>query len=157
MGMLEVAMASSLLLRGVACAGASALALVVLGAGCGSSSKAGFVPPDSGSSGDDGMVVRDGSSSSSSGGGDSALFGDVGLDSAFNADSGCATGKFAAQFLPAAMLVLLDGSGSMAAANKYAFAQQAIVSAIDEDAFDSASLGLMIYPTGNVTACSTCR
>jgi hypothetical protein len=39
----------------------------------------------------------------------------------------------------------------MAASNKYADAQQAIVTALDEDAFDSASLGLLIYPTGNVT------
>ena len=42
-----------------------------------------------------------------------------------------------------AMLVVLDGSGSMAASNKYADAQQAIVAALDEDAFDSASLGLL--------------
>jgi hypothetical protein len=34
----------------------------------------------------------------------------------------------------------------MAMANKYAYAQQAIIAAIDEDAFDSASLGLLIYP-----------
>jgi hypothetical protein len=38
----------------------------------------------------------------------------------------------------------------MAANNKYATAEQAIVTAIDQDAFDSAYLGLLIYPTGNV-------
>jgi len=58
----------------------------------------------------------------------------------------CATGMFAAKGLPAAMLFVLDASGTMASGNKYANAQQAIVAAMDETAFDSMDLGLLLYP-----------
>jgi hypothetical protein len=126
--------------------GATAVVLAVTGSsgsGCASSPKTDY------NGGDDGGGSNDGTSSGSSGGGD-ALFSDVNLDAPFNPDAGCATGNFHAQFLPAAMLVVLDGSQTMAADNKYATAQEAIVQAIDENAFDSAYLGLLIYPTGNV-------
>ena len=119
-----------------------AVAIVAVAGGCASSPQAGVGPGDDGGAGD-------GSSGSGSGGAD-ALFGDVAADVPFNDDSGCAKDNYKAEFAPAAMLVVLDGSGTMAANNKYANAQQAIVQAIDEDAFDSAYLGLLIYPTGNV-------
>ena len=130
--------------RCVAATGGVAVTVAALGGGCASSPGAGTAPPDSSTSGE---------ASSSSGGGDdgSILFSDAPADVPFSPDAGCATGNFRAQFAPMAMLVVLDGSGSMAASNKYADAQQAIVTALDEDAFDSASLGLLIYPTGNVT------
>jgi hypothetical protein len=118
------------------------MAVVLVGPGCGSSSKNAGYSADAG--GDDG------STSSSGGGSSGGSFGDATADSPLTADSGCATGNFKAEFAKAAMLVVLDGSGSMAANNKYADAQQAIVTALDEDAFDSAYLGLLIYPTGNV-------
>lgn len=123
---------------------AAAAAIAVAAGGCASSA--------SGSAGDDGGVGPDGTGSGSGGsGGPDALFGDVAADVPFDPDSGCGKDNYKAQFAPAAMLVVLDGSGTMAANNKYANAQQAIVQAIDEDAFDSAYLGLLIYPTGNVT------
>jgi hypothetical protein len=113
------------------------------GGGCASSPKLNYT-------GDDGGGSSDGTASSSSGAGGDALFSDVNLDAPFNPDSGCATGNYHAQFQPAAMLVVLDASQTMAQNNKYATAQQAIVQAIDENAFDSAYLGLLTYPTGNV-------
>jgi hypothetical protein len=58
----------------------------------------------------------------------------------------CGTASFAAQGLPAAMLFVLDASGTMGSDNKYANAQQAIVAAMDEDAFDTMDLGLLLYP-----------
>ncbi|HEY8087411.1 MAG TPA: hypothetical protein VIF09_06190 [Polyangiaceae bacterium] len=121
--------------------GAGAVALVVAGGCAGSGKNAGY--SGDGGAGDDGG----GSSGASSGGGS---FGDATADVPLSADSGCATGNFKAAFAKAAMLVVLDGSGTMAANSKYADAQQAIVTALDEDAFDSAYLGLLIYPTGNV-------
>lgn len=63
---------------------------------------------------------------------------------------GCGTVSYKGQQSPAAMLVVLDASGTMAAKNKYAFAEQALVSAIDQDAFDAVALGLLLYPTGTV-------
>jgi hypothetical protein len=93
---------------------------------------------------------------SSSGGKDGSMGGDalvgadvISIDAPFNADAGCATGNYQADFLPAAMLVVLDGSGTMAG-TKWSTAQQAIVTAIDENAFDSAYLGLLVYPTSLV-------
>ena len=131
--------------RCVAWTGGVALTVVALGGGCASSPSAGTAYPL------DGSTSGEGSSGSSGGGDGSMLFSDAPADVPFSPDAGCATGNFRAEFAPMAMLVVLDGSGSMAASNKYADAQQAIVTALDEDAFDSASLGLLIYPTGNVT------
>jgi hypothetical protein len=130
--------------RCVAWTGGVALTVAALGGGCASSPSAGTASPLDGSASGEG--------SSGSGGDDGpGLFSDAPADVPFSPDAGCATGNFRAQFRKAALLVVLDGSGSMAMANKYADAQQAIVTAIDEDAFDSASIGLLIYPTGNVT------
>jgi hypothetical protein len=50
------------------------------------------------------------------------------------------------------MLVVLDRSGEMANNNKYADAQQAIIAAIDQDAFDSAYLGMLFFPSSDVPA-----
>ena len=48
---------------------------------------------------------------------------------------------------PAAMLVVLDMSASMGTAGKYQAAQLAIVSAIDQDVFDTMHLGLVTFPS----------
>jgi hypothetical protein len=121
--------------------GGVAATVAAIGGGCASSPSGGAASPLDGST----------SGGSSGGGSDgSALFTDAPDDVPFNVDAGCAKGNYRAQFQPAALLVVLDGSGSMAANSKYSDAQQAIVQAIDEDAFDSASIGLLIYPTGNV-------
>jgi hypothetical protein len=64
----------------------------------------------------------------------------------------CATGTFMAHQAPAAMLMVLDASGTMAMNGKYAAAQQAIVQAIDQPQFDDMALGLLAYPTFDITA-----
>jgi hypothetical protein len=47
---------------------------------------------------------------------------------------------------PAAMLIVLDKSASMTVQQKWGTAQLAVVQAIDNDAFDSMSLGLVTFP-----------
>jgi hypothetical protein len=64
------------------------------------------------------------------------------------ANGGCATALYEAKQAPAAMLVLLDRSASMADQNKWTFAAQATVQAIDQDIFDTMYLGLMASPSG---------
>jgi len=58
----------------------------------------------------------------------------------------CARFTESAEQAPAAMLIALDMSASMSGA-KWGAAQLAIVSAIDKDAFDSMSLGLVTFPS----------
>ena len=48
------------------------------------------------------------------------------------------------------MLVLLQRSGSMSQSNKWAFAAQAIVQALDQNVFDTMTLGLMAAPSSKV-------
>ncbi|MBL9028811.1 MAG: hypothetical protein JNL21_41845 [Myxococcales bacterium] len=59
---------------------------------------------------------------------------------------GCASFTDEAVQQPAAMLIVLDKSASMTTNQKWATAQLAVVSAIDNDAFDSMSLGLVAFP-----------
>jgi len=68
-----------------------------------------------------------------------AAFGDC-VEAIYEADQG-----------PAALMVLLDRSTSMSENNKWTFAAQAIVQALDQDVFDSVSVGLYAAPTGEVT------
>jgi hypothetical protein len=75
---------------------------------------------------------------------------DTSTDQTLTPDTGCASSIVEAQQAPAAMLVVLDKSSSMAQANKWAFAGQAVVKAIDNSAFDSMWLGLYAAPTGTV-------
>jgi hypothetical protein len=49
-----------------------------------------------------------------------------------------------------AVLVLVDRSASMAGGNKWTFASQGIVQALDQDAFDTADVGLISAPSGDV-------
>lgn len=58
----------------------------------------------------------------------------------------CATFSAAAEQAPAAMLIVLDKSASMNTQQKWPTAQLAVVSAIDNDAFNSMSLGLVTFP-----------
>jgi hypothetical protein len=109
-------------------AAAVTTAAILVGAACATSSGGGgggFTPP-----GDDGGFASDGP-----------------VETQF---TGCGTATYRAQQSPAAMLVVLDASGTMAAQNKYAYAEQAIIAAIDQDAFDTVALGLLLYPTGLV-------
>jgi hypothetical protein len=63
----------------------------------------------------------------------------------------CAQGTYQAQQAPAAMLVVLQRSGSMSQNNKWVFAAQAVVQALDADVFDTMTLGLMAEPASLVT------
>jgi len=59
---------------------------------------------------------------------------------------GCASATYQGQSAPAAMIFVLDASGTMAMNNKYADAEQAIVNAMNQPVFDTMSLGLLLYP-----------
>ncbi len=81
--------------------------------------------------------------------GESGL-GDVALDTT-TADGACGAVTHTAQQAPASLMFVLDGSESMNAGGKWSSAALAIVSAIDQDSFDSMSLGLLVSPNGTVT------
>src|SRR5579871_6242560 len=68
------------------------------------------------------------------------------------ANGGCATATYQAHQAPAAMLVILDRSASMADNNKWVFAAQATVQALDQDVFDTMSLVLMTVPSGPINS-----
>jgi len=78
---------------------------------------------------------------------DSSPFGDVVVDG----NTTCATGQYQAQQQPAALLVLLQKSGSMNNDNDWVFAAQAIVQALDQPVFNTMSLGLIAAPSSDVT------
>jgi flagellar hook capping protein FlgD len=50
-----------------------------------------------------------------------------------------------------AFLILIDRSASMVDVNKWVYAQQAVVQAFDQDAFDAFELGLISAPNGPLT------
>lgn len=62
----------------------------------------------------------------------------------------CAAVEIAGKQAPAALLVLLDRSSSMSEGSKWAAAAQAIIQAIDQDAFDNMSIGLLAAPSSVV-------
>ncbi len=113
----------------------TAVTVALVALACGTEPRQGFdgtsSPTDPGSSGGSGFDGTDG-----------------GPDSSFR---GCASATFKAEALPAAMLFVLDKSGTMADGGKYAAAQAAIAQAMDLDAFDSMHLGLLGYPSSNVS------
>ncbi len=76
------------------------------------------------------------------------VFGDSGGPDGLPA---CATGEYKAQQQPAAMLVLLQKSASMLDANKWVFAAQAIVQALDQPVFDTMTVGLIAAPNSAIT------
>lgn len=89
-----------------------------------------------GSGGPDGSAATGGlvSGGGSGGGG--------GLDP----DASCAKYSQEAKQASAAMLFVVDGSASMAQSAKWGNAQAATIAAIDKDAFDNTSLGLVRFP-----------
>lgn len=66
-------------------------------------------------------------------------------------DTGCATSTSEAKQAEAALLVVLDKSSSMSQGSKWISAAQAVVQALDEDIFNSMSVGLYAAPSGSVT------
>jgi hypothetical protein len=102
------------------------------------------------STGSRGSFIGDGGGDGNDGG-DSSTLDSSGMKDVIRIESGsgdttCANVSYTAQAAPAALLFVLDGSGSMAADNKWANAQQAIVTAMDLPVFDTMSIGLLIYP-----------
>ncbi|HEY4239863.1 MAG TPA: hypothetical protein VGM88_08605 [Kofleriaceae bacterium] len=83
--------------------------------------------------------------------GDGPASHDAGRDTA-----ACAKFTAEAQTAPAAMLVVLDRSASMAQVGKWDAARTAVTQALDEDAFDSVSLGLLTYPEPTSVAGPAC-
>ena len=63
----------------------------------------------------------------------------------------CATFTAEATQEPAALLIVLDKSASMSTEQKWPTAQLAVVNAIDSDAFNSMSLGLVAFPSSFTT------
>ncbi len=74
---------------------------------------------------------------------------DLGVPDGFGA---CAKFSAAAQQDPAAMLIVLQGSASMTTSGKWTAAGQAIIQAIDNDIFDTMSIGLTSFPNGTTPA-----
>jgi len=64
----------------------------------------------------------------------------------------CVTATYVAEQAPLAMMVVLDKSASMASQNRWNFAAQAIVQALDRDVFDTTYVGLYAAPNGMVPA-----
>lgn len=60
----------------------------------------------------------------------------------------CAQTSYEAKQAPAAMLAVLDRSSSMLEGNKFNFAANAIVQALDQDVFDTMWVGLYATPAG---------
>jgi hypothetical protein len=65
---------------------------------------------------------------------------------------GCVKFSAKAEVQPAAMLIVLDRSASMADGNKFTFAAQAIVQALDQPVFNTMQVGLMGVPSAPVKA-----
>lgn len=80
--------------------------------------------------------------------GESGL-GDVSLDTE-PTDGACAASTYTASQLPASIMFVLDASDSMLTGGKWSSAALAIVSAIDQDSFDSMSIGLLASPNAQV-------
>jgi hypothetical protein len=68
----------------------------------------------------------------------------------------CAKFSAEAKQAPAAMLLVLDRTASMSNSNKWGTAQISIVQAIDNDAFDTMSLGMLTFPSPNAVAGPQC-
>lgn len=104
-------------------------------------------PSGSGNAGSGGVMFTTGITGS--GGTTGSAGGDAGAPDGFGA---CSKFSAEAKQAPAAMLIVLDRSASMSLLNKWGTAQLAIVQAIDEDVFDTMSLGMSVFPSGYVGA-----
>jgi hypothetical protein len=116
---------------------------------CSSTGNSGFVGTMDSGGGKGDSSSGSHTDSGHTGNGDATL---KGQDSGSHDSAACASATFEAQGSPAALLFILDASGSMGMDNKYAYAQQAIVAAMDQPVFDSMSLGLLLYPQPTTVA-----
>ena len=81
--------------------------------------------------------------------------GDVHFDDIFSpdgsgGDGGCASSVTTAKQAPASLLFVLDRSNGMSKGGKWSAAGLAIVSAVDQDTFDTMSIGLLASPSSMV-------
>jgi len=81
--------------------------------------------------------------------GSESSFDDVSIDTT-PTDGACAAVTHTATQAPASIMFVLDASDSMATGGKWSSAALAIVTAIDQDSFDSMSLGLLASPNAQV-------
>lgn len=128
-----------------------------LGMGCSLALGFGFSVGGGCSAGGEQQTGSGGSTSSTTGtGGEGA-----GITVTSSSDAGMDAGecaKFDAEAKPAsaAMLIVLDRTASMSDNSKWGTAQLAIVQAIDTDAFDSMSLGMLTFPAPNSVPGPSC-
>lgn len=71
-------------------------------------------------------------------------------DGWITSDGTCAYFSTEAARIPSALLIVLDRSSSMGSGGKWSAARQAIIQAIDQQAFDKVALGLLAYPAFGV-------
>ncbi len=129
--------------------GVGMLSGIACSAGAARSTGAGVTGSGGASSGPSGPSGSGGVNGTSSGQGPSGNGGGALLDASFDGNlASCASFHAAATQDPAAMLIVLQGSASMSTDGKWTAAQQAIVQAIDQDVFDTMSIGLTAFPTG---------
>lgn len=118
------------------------LALVVLGLGAGVGIGFGCAAGSGSNTGGSGGSGANGTTGTTP---SSGTFGNT--TGTVGPDASCAKFTAAAKRDPAAVLIVLDKSASMNTSGKWAAAQLAIVSAIDQAAFDNTSLGLVAFPS----------
>lgn len=102
-----------------------------------------------GQGGGGGSIPSQGGSTSTADSGAGGFGITVGVGGSGGAET-CAQFTVETQLDPAAMVVVLDGSRSMGESNKWAYAKNAIIKALDKDVFDSMSVGLVAFPEGFV-------
>ncbi len=129
---------------------AAALAAVPLlaGGGCSASSSKGSAGGAGGSTA--------GAGGTSGGGTGGSLIEAGTSDAKLDPDAACALFTKEAKKAAAAILIVLDRSSSMSTNNKWLAAQTAIQQAIDSDAFDDLTLGLLAYPAVAVVPAPQC-
>ena len=93
-----------------------------------------------------GMAATGGTGNTSTGGVGAGLIDAAPNDAPLTEDAACAQFSAEAEQPEAAILIVLDRSSSMITNNKWLAAQTAIPQAIDLDAFDDITLGLLAYP-----------
>jgi hypothetical protein len=67
-------------------------------------------------------------------------------------DASCLQSSASAMQAPGALLLVVDASGRLSSGTRWAIVQQGVVQALDVDAFDSLSLGVMTFPSGYLPA-----
>jgi hypothetical protein len=126
---------------------------VGVGGGCAAGGKNNVTSTGTGGSGSGstsgtgGGLLTTGSTSGSGPAGSTGVGGGLGACSKFSAE---------AKQAPAAMLIVQDRSASMSQQNKWGTSTLAVVQAIDEDVFDTMSLGMLVFPSASYVTSPQC-